>query len=91
MDKKEVDDILGLYNEAGVEAASRSLPEYLVFAEKIISRELELAAKAICFQCAEGIKVEKKANGGWEHKITGASGYELREPCRANQVRMRRG
>lgn len=94
MQQSEVDEILKLYNEAGVEAASRSLPKYLIFAEKIISRELELVCKVLCFQCAEGHMVRKKGGNSndWVHIIAGTiPGYELIEPCRANSVRARRG
>lgn len=91
MQQDEIADILELANESIAEAVSRSLPEYLVFAEKIIVRELELTCKVLCFQCAEGLKVERKNAVEWVHKITGVSGYELIESCRANAVRVRRG
>lgn len=86
MKKPEEDEITSLYNEAIEEASDSARPQYIVFAEKIMDRELELIAKVLCFQCAEGIKAEKKGRT-WNHTITGASGYEFTEVCRAEAVR----
>ena len=91
MQKQEEAEISILYNESVDEASASGRLQHLIFAEKIISRELELTAKLLCFQCAEGNKVEKlEKRKEWAHRIVGTSGYELIETCRANLVRMRK-
>lgn len=91
MIKPEEDEITNLYNESVDEASASARPQYLVFAEKIMNRELEMIAKVLCFQCAEGIKAEKKGRTTvWIHTITGTSGYEFTEICRADAVRRAR-
>ena len=88
MINQEVYEITILYNESVDEASASGRLQYLIFAEKIISRELEVTAKILCFQCAAGNKAEKKEKGNdWVHRITGTSGYELIETCRANGLR----
>ena len=91
MINQEVYEITILYNESVDEVSASGRPQYLIFAEKIISRELELMAKLLCFQCAQGNKAEKLENRkGWSHRIVGTSGYELIETCRANGLRIKR-
>ena len=91
MIKQEEDEITKLYDESVVDASDSARPQYLVFAEKIISREINLIAKFLCFQCAAGQSVEKdQKREQWVHRIVGANNYELVEICRANVVRMSR-
>lgn len=90
MEEKEVDEIFGLYNEARAEATSRSLPEYLVFAEKIIIREVDRAAKAVCFMCNEGNHPMHNDRGYWVHEFHRSSGFVYIEPCRAHVIRARK-
>ena len=87
MIENEADAILNLYNEAIAEAPSRSLPEYIVFAEKIISREVEIAARVVCFMCAQGNKPEKRGTDTWKHVFKGSGVFETAELCRAGNIR----
>lgn len=89
MRQEDVDVILVLWNEAGVEAPTRLEPDYIIFAEKIISREVELAAKAVCFMCADDNKPQKKGINVWVHIFEGSSGYKTTEMCRAANIRNR--
>ena len=87
MQQNEEIEIHYLYDESVVEASASARPQYLVFAEKIISRETNLIAKLLCFQCAAGQSVEKdQKREQWVHRIVGANNYELVEICRANVV-----
>lgn len=90
MRPEDVDIILVLWNEAGVEAPTRLEPDYIIFAEKIISREVELAAKAVCFMCNDGNNPERK-NSVWRHIFKGSGDYQTVEPCRATNIRERLG
>lgn len=87
--QEDIDTISVLWNEAEVEAPSRSLPNYVVFAEKIINREIELAARTVCFMCNDGNKPQKKGTSSWIHAFEGSSGYKTTEMCRAANVRNR--
>jgi|CXWL01.1.fsa_nt_gi hypothetical protein len=87
MKQQDVDVVTSLWNEAIVEALGRCLPEHIVFAEKIISREVEIAARAVCFMCSNN-KPEKK-NSVWKHVFKGSDNYHTTEPCRAGNIRDR--
>ena len=87
MRQQDVDAVTGLWSEAVVEALGRCLPEHLVFAEKIISREVEIAARAVCFMCSNN-KPEKK-NSVWKHIFKGSDNYQTTESCRAGNIRDR--
>lgn len=89
MRPEEIETILVLWNEAEVEAPTRLLPDCIVFAEKIISREVEIAAKAVCFICHHGNKPQKKDTSSWVHLFEGGSGYKTTEMCRAANIRNR--
>lgn len=89
MRQEDVDVILVLWNEARVEAPTRLEPDYIIFAEKIIGREVELAARAVCFMCNDGNKPQKKGTSSWVHVFEGSSGYKTTEICRAANIRNR--
>lgn len=87
MKENDTKEITDLWNEAVLETPSRSLPDYLVFAEKIISREIEIAARLVCFMCNDGNKPQKKSITVWVHIFEGSSGYKTTELCRAGNIR----
>lgn len=90
MEEKEKDEILTLYTESIAEAPTKALPDYLIFAEKIIIREVNRAAKAVCFLCNEGNNPTQSVSGQWTHQFHRDSGFTYIESCRAHVVRMRK-
>lgn len=88
--QEDIDTISVLWNESEVEAPSRSLPNYIIFAEKIISREVEIAARAVCFMCNDGNIPERKTSV-WKHIFRGNGDYQTVESCRATNIRERLG